>query len=47
MAGVPLWDSFFRYIITPGQMVTVRERESFSRRTIPLEQLLAEIDDVR
>jgi hypothetical protein len=47
MAGVPLWDSSFRYIITPGQMVTVRERESFSRRTIPLEQLLAEIDDVR
>lgn len=47
MAGVPLWDSSFRYIITPEQMVTVRERASFSRRTIPLEQLLAEIDAVR
>jgi hypothetical protein len=47
MAGVPLWDSSFRYIITPEQMVTVRERESFSRRTIPLEQLLVEIDQAR
>lgn len=46
MAGVPLWDASFRYIITSEQMVTVRERASFSRRTIPLEELLMEVDAV-
>ncbi|MGN6361759.1 MAG: hypothetical protein ACTHNK_15350 [Thermomicrobiales bacterium] len=47
IGSTTLWQAPFRYSITADGMVTVRAKESFDRRTIPLRQLLDEIAAVK
>ncbi|HEU5329030.1 MAG TPA: hypothetical protein VFU78_13110 [Thermomicrobiales bacterium] len=47
IGSTTLWQAPFHYSITADDMVTVRAKESFDRRTIPLRQLLDEIAAVK
>jgi hypothetical protein len=41
--GTRIWSAPYRYAIAPDGTVMVRERDSFRRRTIPLQQIIDEV----